>query len=108
MLPPPRPRSDGSLDGGGAGLCVPDRDDLPGAQGGVPGGGGADRVRRPARRAVQDVQEDLRRGAHARLAAAPRARGGLMPARVWIDGAPVEESAARVPVFDRGFLYGDS
>jgi branched-chain amino acid aminotransferase len=31
-----------------------------------------------------------------------------MPARVWIDGAPVEADAARVPVFDRGFLYGDS
>lgn len=27
---------------------------------------------------------------------------------VWIDGAPVDAAAARVPVFDRGFLYGDS
>ncbi|HZS40814.1 MAG TPA: aminotransferase class IV [Polyangia bacterium] len=31
-----------------------------------------------------------------------------MPARVWIDGAPVEADGARVSVFDRGFLYGDS
>jgi branched-chain amino acid aminotransferase len=31
-----------------------------------------------------------------------------MPAKVWIDGAPVDADAARVPVFDRGFLYGDS
>jgi branched-chain amino acid aminotransferase len=29
-------------------------------------------------------------------------------ARVWIDGAPVPAAEARVPVFDRGFLYGDS
>lgn len=29
-------------------------------------------------------------------------------ALVWIDGAPVDAEAARVPVFDRGFLYGDS
>ncbi len=29
-------------------------------------------------------------------------------ALVWIDGAPVEAALARVPVFDRGFLYGDS
>ena len=29
-------------------------------------------------------------------------------ALVWIDGAPVDAAAARVPVFDRGFLYGDS
>ena len=27
---------------------------------------------------------------------------------VWIDGAPVPAADARVPVFDRGFLYGDS
>jgi branched-chain amino acid aminotransferase len=27
---------------------------------------------------------------------------------VWIDGAPVDAAQARVPVFDRGFLYGDS
>jgi branched-chain amino acid aminotransferase len=27
---------------------------------------------------------------------------------VWIDGAPVDAHLARVPVFDRGFLYGDS
>jgi branched-chain amino acid aminotransferase len=27
---------------------------------------------------------------------------------VWIDGAPVDAAEARVPVFDRGFLYGDS
>jgi branched-chain amino acid aminotransferase len=31
-----------------------------------------------------------------------------MSAKVWIDGAPVEAGEARVPVFDRGFLYGDS
>ena len=31
-----------------------------------------------------------------------------MSAKVWIDGAPVEPEAAKVPVFDRGFLYGDS
>jgi branched-chain amino acid aminotransferase len=31
-----------------------------------------------------------------------------MPAKVWIDGAPVDAAEARVPVFDRGFLYGDS
>lgn len=28
--------------------------------------------------------------------------------RVWIDGAPVAAAEARVSVFDRGFLYGDS
>lgn len=31
-----------------------------------------------------------------------------MPPRVWIDGAIVDGSEARVGVFDRGFLYGDS
>jgi branched-chain amino acid aminotransferase len=31
-----------------------------------------------------------------------------MAAKVWIDGAPVDAAQARVPVFDRGFLYGDS
>jgi branched-chain amino acid aminotransferase len=31
-----------------------------------------------------------------------------MPAKVWIDGAPVDAAEAKVPVFDRGFLYGDS
>jgi branched-chain amino acid aminotransferase len=31
-----------------------------------------------------------------------------MPAKVWIDGAPVDAAQARVPVYDRGFLYGDS
>ncbi len=31
-----------------------------------------------------------------------------MGAKVWLDGAPVDASAARVPVFDCGFLYGDS
>jgi branched-chain amino acid aminotransferase len=31
-----------------------------------------------------------------------------MPAKVWIDGAPVDATEALVPVFDRGFLYGDS
>ncbi len=31
-----------------------------------------------------------------------------MSAKVWIDGAPVDAGEARVPVFDRGFLYGDS
>ncbi len=31
-----------------------------------------------------------------------------MPGKVWIDGAVVDADAARVPVFDRGFLYGDS
>jgi branched-chain amino acid aminotransferase len=29
-------------------------------------------------------------------------------ALVWIDGAPVDAASARVSVFDRGFLYGDS
>jgi branched-chain amino acid aminotransferase len=29
-------------------------------------------------------------------------------AKVWIDGGVVDASEARVPVFDRGFLYGDS
>ncbi len=29
-------------------------------------------------------------------------------ALVWIDGKPVDAADARVPVFDRGFLYGDS
>ena len=29
-------------------------------------------------------------------------------ALVWIDGAPIDAAQARVPVFDRGFLYGDS
>lgn len=29
-------------------------------------------------------------------------------ALVWIDGAPIPAAEARVPVFDRGFLYGDS
>jgi branched-chain amino acid aminotransferase len=31
-----------------------------------------------------------------------------MPAKVWIDGSPIDATQARVPVFDRGFLYGDS
>ncbi len=31
-----------------------------------------------------------------------------MSAKVWIDGVTVDAEAARVPVFDRGFLYGDS
>jgi branched-chain amino acid aminotransferase len=31
-----------------------------------------------------------------------------MAIRVWIDGAIVDGQAAAVPVFDRGFLYGDS
>jgi branched-chain amino acid aminotransferase len=29
-------------------------------------------------------------------------------ALVWIDGRPIDAAEARVPVFDRGFLYGDS
>lgn len=29
-------------------------------------------------------------------------------ALVWMDGAPIAAAAARVPVLDRGFLYGDS
>ena len=29
-------------------------------------------------------------------------------AKVWIDGAPVDADDAKVSVFDRGFLYGDS
>ena len=28
-------------------------------------------------------------------------------AKVWIDGAVVNESEARIPVKDHGFLYGD-
>jgi len=36
------------------------------------------------------------------------AGGGGGRALVWIDGAPVDAADARVPVFDRGFLYGDS
>ena len=28
--------------------------------------------------------------------------------KVWIDGRPIDSTEARVPVFDRGFLYGDS
>ncbi|MSP60006.1 MAG: aminotransferase [Myxococcales bacterium] len=31
-----------------------------------------------------------------------------MPGKVWIEGFVVDADAARVPVFDRGFLYGDS
>jgi branched-chain amino acid aminotransferase len=31
-----------------------------------------------------------------------------MTGKVWIDGVVVDADAARVPVFDRGFLYGDS
>jgi branched-chain amino acid aminotransferase len=31
-----------------------------------------------------------------------------MPAKVWIDGAAIDADQAKVPVFDRGFLYGDS
>ncbi len=31
-----------------------------------------------------------------------------MGAKVWIDGGVIDAAAARVPVFDRGFLYGDS
>lgn len=30
------------------------------------------------------------------------------PGKVWLDGAVVDAESARVPVFDRGFLYGDS
>src|SRR5256885_13365726 len=33
---------------------------------------------------------------------------GAGKALVWIDGAPIDAAEARVPVFDRGFLYGDS
>jgi len=38
------------------------------------------------------------------VTAARAGRGG----KAWIDGAVVDAEAARVPVFDRGFLYGDS
>jgi branched-chain amino acid aminotransferase len=31
-----------------------------------------------------------------------------VPGKVWIGGAVVDAAEARVPVFDRGFLYGDS
>ncbi len=31
-----------------------------------------------------------------------------MATRVWLDGAVTDAAGARVPVFDRGFLYGDS
>ena len=31
-----------------------------------------------------------------------------MPGKVWIGGAVVDADSAVVPVFDRGFLYGDS
>jgi branched-chain amino acid aminotransferase len=31
-----------------------------------------------------------------------------MTGKIWIDGGVVDAAAARVPVFDRGFLYGDS
>ena len=31
-----------------------------------------------------------------------------MPGKVWIEGQIIDAEAARVPVFDRGFLYGDS
>ena len=31
-----------------------------------------------------------------------------MAAKVWIDGKPIDAHQAMVPVFDRGFLYGDS
>ena len=31
-----------------------------------------------------------------------------MPVRVWIDGELFDEGSARISVFDRGFLYGDS
>lgn len=30
------------------------------------------------------------------------------PGKVWLDGAVMDAESARVPVFDRGFLYGDS
>ena len=33
---------------------------------------------------------------------------GSRPGKVWIDGHIVEPGQAAVPVFDRGFLYGDS
>lgn len=36
------------------------------------------------------------------------AQQGARPGKVWIDGHIVEASQASVPVFDRGFLYGDS
>lgn len=36
------------------------------------------------------------------------AAGPKVGPKVWIDGAPVDAQLARVPVFDRGFLYGDS
>src|SRR5439155_22580314 len=70
---------------------------------------------RPPRRPIEDVEEDLPRGADVGVEAAPgrrrprRAERGVSgKALVWIDGAPVDASEARVPVFDRGFLYGDS
>jgi branched-chain amino acid aminotransferase len=31
-----------------------------------------------------------------------------MTTKVWVDGAIRDEAEAVVPVFDRGFLYGDS
>lgn len=34
--------------------------------------------------------------------------GYFVSAKVWIDGAVVDAEAARISVFDRGFLYGDS
>ena len=71
VLPPRRARGDRARCRRCAGLPVPDRDDLPGAAARLQRGRGADHVRRPRRRRIEDVALDRVRGDAARAAAAP-------------------------------------
>ena len=79
VLPPRHPRGARPRQRQRAGLRLSDRDDLSRHQAGLPRRGGAHHLRRPPRRPVQDVEEDLPRGADAGVEAALRRRRRRRP-----------------------------